>query len=77
MSGKQPSARDALVVQAAQASGADILYSEDPSHGRRYGTVRVMNPLVPGELTPGQRGKTANVGGVPATIDIRAAWTGA
>jgi len=44
---------DALVVQAAQASGADILYSEDLSHGRRYGTVRVVNPLVPGEVTPG------------------------
>ena len=44
---------DALVVQAAQASGADILYSEDLSHGRTYGTVRVMNPLVPGEVTPG------------------------
>lgn len=39
---------DALVVQAAQASGADILYSEDLSHGQRYGTVQVINPLVPG-----------------------------
>ena len=36
---------DALVVQAAQASGAEILYSEDLSDGQMYGTVRVINPL--------------------------------
>jgi predicted nucleic acid-binding protein len=36
---------DALVIQAAQAAGAEILYSEDLSDGQRYGTVRVMNPL--------------------------------
>jgi predicted nucleic acid-binding protein len=36
---------DALVLQAAQASGAEILYSEDLSHGQTYGLVRVINPL--------------------------------
>lgn len=36
---------DALIVQAAQASGAAILYSEDLSDGQTYGTVRVINPL--------------------------------
>jgi predicted nucleic acid-binding protein len=36
---------DALVIQAAQAAGADIVYSEDLSDGQRYGTVRVRNPL--------------------------------
>jgi len=36
---------DALVIQAAHAAGADILYSEDLSDGQRYGTVRVKNPL--------------------------------
>jgi predicted nucleic acid-binding protein len=36
---------DALVVQAAQASGAEILYSEDLSDGQSYGSVRVINPL--------------------------------
>jgi predicted nucleic acid-binding protein len=36
---------DALVLQAAQAAGADILYSEDLSHEQRYGSVRVINPL--------------------------------
>src|SRR6185503_9544124 len=40
---------DALVVQAAQASGAEILYSEDLSDGQRYGMVRVKNPLTRGE----------------------------
>ena len=36
---------DALVVQAAQVAGVEILYSEDLSDGQRYGTVRVKNPL--------------------------------
>lgn len=37
---------DALVVQAAQTAGAEVLYSEDLSEGQRYGSVRVVNPLV-------------------------------
>jgi predicted nucleic acid-binding protein len=37
---------EALVLQAAQASVAEILYSEDLSHGQRYGPVRVENPFV-------------------------------
>jgi predicted nucleic acid-binding protein len=40
---------DALVVQAAQVAGAEILYSEDLSDGQRYGTVRVKNPLTSGD----------------------------
>jgi predicted nucleic acid-binding protein len=36
---------DALVVQAAQASGAATLYSEDLSDGQTYDLVRVVNPL--------------------------------
>ncbi|MGH8760051.1 MAG: PIN domain-containing protein [Burkholderiales bacterium] len=36
---------DALVLQAAHASGAEILYSEDLSDGQTYGSVRVINPL--------------------------------
>lgn len=36
---------DALVVQAAQASAAETLYSEDLSDGQTYGSVRVINPL--------------------------------
>jgi predicted nucleic acid-binding protein len=36
---------DALVIQAAQASGAEVLYSEDLSDGQRYGEMRVVNPL--------------------------------
>jgi predicted nucleic acid-binding protein len=37
---------DALVLHAAHGSGADVLYSEDLSHGQRYGSLRVINPLL-------------------------------
>jgi predicted nucleic acid-binding protein len=36
---------DALIIQAAQSSGAEILYSEDLSGGQRYGSLKVVNPL--------------------------------
>jgi predicted nucleic acid-binding protein len=36
---------DALIVHAAERSGAAILYSEDFSDGETYGSVRVVNPL--------------------------------
>jgi predicted nucleic acid-binding protein len=36
---------DALVVQAAETSGAAVLYSEDLSDGQTYRGVRVVNPL--------------------------------
>ena len=36
---------DALVIHAAHASGAEVLYSEDFAHGRAYGSVRVVNPF--------------------------------
>ena len=38
---------DALVIQAAQTAGADVLYSEDLSDGQRYGSVKVENPFKP------------------------------
>jgi predicted nucleic acid-binding protein len=38
---------DALIVQAAETSGAVMLYSEDLSAGQTYRGVRVVNPLVP------------------------------
>ena len=37
---------DALVVQAAQMAGAEVLYSEDLAGGQLFGTVRVVNPLI-------------------------------
>jgi predicted nucleic acid-binding protein len=37
---------DALVIQAAESSGAAVLYSEDLSHGQTYRGVRVINPLL-------------------------------
>jgi len=36
---------DALIIQAAAASGVEVVYSEDLSHGQAYGTVRVVNPF--------------------------------
>ena len=36
---------DALIIHAAESSGAAILYSEDLSDGRTYASVRVVNPL--------------------------------
>jgi predicted nucleic acid-binding protein len=35
----------ALIIQAAQAAGVTVLYSEDLSDGQTYGSVRVRNPL--------------------------------
>ena len=36
---------DAAILAAAEALGADTVYSEDLSHGKRYGRVRVVNPF--------------------------------
>jgi predicted nucleic acid-binding protein len=36
---------DALIIYAAQAAGAEVLYTEDLSDGQAYGSVRVVNPL--------------------------------
>jgi len=36
---------DALIIQAAEVSGASILYSEDLAAGQSYGSIRVVNPF--------------------------------
>ncbi|MEA2342260.1 MAG: hypothetical protein QOF63_429 [Thermoanaerobaculia bacterium] len=36
---------DALVIEAARTSGAEVLYSEDLSDGQFYDSVQVINPL--------------------------------
>jgi predicted nucleic acid-binding protein len=36
---------DALILQAAEQSGATVLYSEDLAARQSYGTVQVVNPL--------------------------------
>ena len=36
---------DALIIQAAESAGAEVLYSEDLSTGRKYGSVQVRNPF--------------------------------
>jgi len=37
---------DGAILAAAEEIGAETLYSEDLSHGHRYGSVRVVNPFV-------------------------------
>lgn len=37
---------DALILQAAQISGARVLHSEDLNHGQAYGSVVVQNPFL-------------------------------
>jgi predicted nucleic acid-binding protein len=37
---------DALIVRAAEASGCDLVLSEDLTHGGVYGSVRVENPFL-------------------------------
>lgn len=36
---------DAAIVAAAQAREAEVLYTEDLSHGQAYGGVRAINPF--------------------------------
>ena len=38
---------DALILAAAETAGATVLLSEDFSAGQIYGSVRVVNPLLP------------------------------
>jgi predicted nucleic acid-binding protein len=38
--------RDALIVVAAQKGEADVILSEDFSHGQKFGSVQVLNPFV-------------------------------
>jgi predicted nucleic acid-binding protein len=38
---------DALVLEAAIRSKAQVLYSEDFSHGQRFGALTVVNPFQP------------------------------
>ena len=37
---------DALLVVAADRSGASVLYSEDFNHGQKFGSVQVLNPFL-------------------------------
>ena len=36
---------DALIIQAAETSGATVVYSEDLADGQSYGLLRVINPF--------------------------------
>jgi predicted nucleic acid-binding protein len=37
---------DAMIVQAAESAGCEVLYSEDLSHEQEYGGVLVVNPFL-------------------------------
>ena len=37
---------DALILAAAEAGGAELLYTEDLNHGQKYGAVLVRNPFL-------------------------------
>jgi predicted nucleic acid-binding protein len=37
---------DALILAAAEAGGAELLFTEDLNHGQKYGPVLVRNPFV-------------------------------
>ena len=37
---------DALILHAAEMSGATVLYSEDFSANQKYGSIRVVNPFL-------------------------------
>jgi len=37
---------DAMVIEAAMRVQAQVLYSEDLSHGQRFGAVEVVNPFI-------------------------------
>ena len=38
---------DCMIVEAALAGGAQVLYSEDFAHGQSFGRLRVVNPFEP------------------------------
>lgn len=43
----QTSYWDGAIIAAAERANAKVLYSEDLSHGQRYGDVTVVNPFLP------------------------------
>lgn len=43
---------DAAIVAAAERLDANVVYSEDLSHGQRYGSIEVSNPFLPPNHRP-------------------------
>jgi predicted nucleic acid-binding protein len=37
---------DALIIAAALEAGCDTLYSEDMQHGRKFGSLAIVNPFL-------------------------------
>ena len=63
---------DALVIHAAQAAGAEVLYSDDLADGQDYGGVTVVNPLVE-RTEPSKRCRTTRLAGhlLPDHLPVR------
>jgi predicted nucleic acid-binding protein len=40
---------DALIVAAAIEAGCDTLFTEDMQHGRKFGSLAIVNPFLQGE----------------------------
>jgi predicted nucleic acid-binding protein len=57
---------DGTIVAAAELLGAGTLYSEDLTHGQRYGSVRVHNPFKYPPLAGGFHEEAAAFGSEPA-----------
>jgi predicted nucleic acid-binding protein len=49
----QLSVWDAMVVEAAILSGAQTLFTEDLTHGQRFGPLTIVNPFLPESFAPG------------------------
>ena len=45
---------DALIVAAAQASGCELLLTEDLQHGQKFGDLRVIDPFAEPQRTPAE-----------------------
>lgn len=43
--------RDSQIIAAAEAAGAEILYSEDMQHGQKVAGLEICNPFKPGSKT--------------------------
>ena len=46
---------DALIVQAAVDARCEVLFTEDLQHGRRFGTVEIVNPFLATTHEPAAR----------------------
>ena len=46
---------DGLILAAAEAGGAEVVYTEDLNHGQQYGGIRACNPFREDRRKPARR----------------------